>query len=155
MNFVVTVSLPSELMSDWESIPKQERSQTVQKLLKEYFSGATTPVKSKLINKQTTSIEKVDQTNPEINEMFEQWAMITGVPINGQQQANRRAAYNLLRKYGNSKLIQLIQGVAKAQGQEFAPQIANFSQLQAKQDSLILWGRKQAQEEQVEKVVKI
>lgn len=148
MNFIVTVSLPSELIADWEAIPKQERSLTVQKLLKEYFSGSTTPVKKKLINKQTTSIEKVDQSVPEINEMFEEWEKITGVPINGQQQANRRAAYNLLRKYGRSKLIQLIQGVAKAQDEEFAPQIANFSQLQAKQDSLILWGRRRAQEEQ-------
>ena len=97
----------------------------------------------------------IDKSKPDINLMFEQWATITGVPINGQQQANRRACSNLLKKYGTEKLTQLIQGVAKAQSQEFAPQIANFTQLQAKQDSLILWGRKQAQEENNSEVVKI
>lgn len=94
------------------------------------------------------------QPLPEINQMFEQWEMITGIPINGQQQANRRACSNLLKKYGSEKLIQLIQGVSKAQSEEFAPRIANFCQLQAKQDTLILWGRKQAQD-QTGKVIKI
>ena len=104
---------------------------------------------------QITKALTVNKSNPNINVMFEQWATITGVPINGQQQANRRACSNLLKKYGTEKLTQLIQGVAKAQGEDFAPQIANFTQLQAKQDSLILWGRKQAQEENNSEVVKI
>lgn len=96
-----------------------------------------------------------DRGKPEINEMFEEWEKITGMKINGQQKANRNACSNLLKKYGPEKLTQLIQGVAKAQSQEFAPQIASFTQLQAKQDSLILWGRKQAQEENNSEVVKI
>jgi hypothetical protein len=144
MSYTATVSLSDDLIERWREIPAMERSKLVQRLLREEFSGN---------NAKITKIVR-NQPMPEINQMFEQWEKITGIPINGQQQANRRACSNLLKKYGSEKLIQLIQGVAKAQSEEFAPQIANFCQLQAKQDMLILWGRKQSQE-QAERVIKI
>jgi hypothetical protein len=144
MSYTVTVSLSDDLIEKWKEIPAMERSKLVQKLLREEFIGSTTKI-TKLVKKQPL---------PEINQMFEQWEKIIGIPINGQHQANRRACSNLLKKYGTEKLIQLMQGVAKAQNEDFAPRIANFCQLQAKQDTLILWGRKQAQD-QPGKVVKI
>ena len=144
MSYIVTVSLSDDLINVWKKIPSTERSKLIRRLLKEEFLEGTTKI--------TDVVKK--QPQPEINQMFEQWEMITGTPINGQQQANRRACSNLLKKYGSEKLIQLIQGVSKAQSEEFAPRIANFCQLQAKQDTLILWGRKQAQD-QTGKVIKI
>lgn len=108
----------------------------------------------KTADKQQAVI-KQDRRKPEINDMFTKWEEITGVAINGQQQANRRACSNLLKKYGHEKLIQLIGGVSKAQGEQYAPQIANFVQLQSKVDSLILWGRKYQQEINDSQVVKI
>lgn len=144
MSYTATVSLSDDLIEGWKEIPPMERSKLVQRLLREEFSGSSIKI-TKLVK---------NQPMPEINQMFEEWEKITGIPINGQHQANRRACSNLLKKYGPEKLIQLIQGVAKAQSEEFAPRIANFCQLQAKQDTLILWGRKQAQD-QTGKVVKI
>lgn len=79
--------------------------------------------------------------NAEINAMFELWEAETGSTCN-RAQKNRRACFNLLRKYGRGGLEQLIHGVALAQGERYAPAIANFSDLQAKQDQLLLWGRR-------------
>lgn len=149
MSYTATVSLSDDLIEGWKEIPAMERSKLVQRLLREEFSGSTTKVNKLLTNSK--AIEKVDKSKPEINLMFEQWATITGVPINGQQKANRNACSNLLKKHGVAGVQRLIQGVAKAQGQEFAPQIANFVQLQTKLDTLILWGRKQSNQESAKK----
>lgn len=112
------------------------------------------PMQLKRVAK-SKELSRVNKSNPDINLMFAKWQEITGVPISGQQQANRRACSNLLKKYGFEKLIQLVGGVAKAQGQQYAPQIANFVQLQSKVDSLILWGRKYQQEQEESQVIKI
>lgn len=82
--------------------------------------------------------------NSELNKMFDYWTQQTGTPISSQLTANRRAASNLLRKYGDTKLEQLIKGVALAQDDQYAPRIANFIQLQSKTDELILWGKKKS-----------
>lgn len=103
--------------------------------------------KNKELRTMTTSYGK-----PEINEMFDYWKQSTGIEISSQTQANRRACNNLLKKHGKENLMRLIQGVAVAQGDQYAPRIANFVQLQSKVDDLILWGKKN---NKVGKVVKI
>lgn len=77
----------------------------------------------------------------DINEMFEQWKTINGYAIDGQQQKNRFACSNLLKKYGKDGLIQMIRGVSLAQQDKFAPRISDFASLQFKQNDLIAWGK--------------
>ena len=86
--------------------------------------------------------EVVRYGKPEINEVFEIWRRETGLEISSKIQTNRRAASNLLKKFGVKKLTQLIRGVALAQNDQYAPRIANFIDLQAKLDQLLLWGKK-------------
>lgn len=82
-----------------------------------------------------------NRSKPEINELFEYWLNKTGLSITSRIKQNRYAASNLLKKYGQLKLHQLIDGVAKAQDDQYAPRIADFTQLQNKTNELILWGR--------------
>lgn len=80
---------------------------------------------------------------PDINQLFDYWTTKIGYPISSQLKANRYAASNLIKKHGTANVLKLIDGVAQAQADEYAPRIANFSQLQSKLDQLILWGRQQ------------
>lgn len=151
---LVSVYIRKDDFEAWQALEK--KSEAISEMLNgKPIKMAYDPVKRELLGKPVGDLLVTTKGKPDINEMFEEWEKITGMKINGQQKANRNACSNLLKKYGREKLQQLIQGVAKAQSQEFAPQIANFTQLQAKQDSLILWGRKQAQEENNSEVVKI
>lgn len=79
--------------------------------------------------------------NDDINEVFKYWQQVVGYEISGQVQSNRRACYNLIRKYTLSGVKQLIDGVAMTQGDKYAPRIANIAQLQAKQNDLMAWGK--------------
>lgn len=101
-------------------------------------------------------IEKQDNTNttdvvlaepeifgkPEINEVFEYWHISVGYALSSKQQANRRAASNLIKKHGTAKLHQLIDGVALAANDKYAPRVSDFCDLQSKFNELILWGQK-------------
>lgn len=86
------------------------------------------------------SIYKAKTPSSDIDEMFDVWENTIGLPINGQKQKNRYACSNLLRTYGKEKLTQLIVGVKLAQDTAYAPKIADFIELQAKQNKLISWG---------------
>lgn len=116
-------------------------------------------IKNKNIKKEiVTNVTKelvapVAYGKPELNELFEYWETKTGVGIQARRQQNRNAANNLLRRYGAEKLHQLIDGVALAQGREFAPQISDFSELQDKLTKLLVWGKSQMNKSG--KVVKI
>lgn len=83
--------------------------------------------------------------NPELNNMFDYWKDTTGLPVSARTTANRRACHNLLKKFGDEKLKQLIDGVALAQTDQFAPRIADFTDLQSKLDKLLLWGKQRKQ----------
>lgn len=87
------------------------------------------------------SIVKAKTPRADIDEMFEIWKSVNGYAIDGQKQKNRYAASNLLKKYGKDGLTQMIQGVAMAQQDQYAPRISDFSSLQAKQNDLIAWGK--------------
>lgn len=80
--------------------------------------------------------------NKDINDMMATWEKETGL-TQQNTQANRRACWNLIRKYGRDQLEKLIRTVAAAQDDRYAPRISNFSALQSKQDDLILWAKKQ------------
>lgn len=95
-------------------------------------------IENKNINTNTSVLVFGDA---KINDMFTYWKETTGYEIQSRQQANRRAAYNLLRKHGEDGVKRLIRGVALAQQDKYAPRIANFEQLQSKQDDLLVWGK--------------
>ena len=92
-------------------------------------------------NSNSKGISK-DKSNTEINDVFSLWEEIVGYKIESNQQKNRYACSNLLKKHGKEKLQQLLRGVALTQSDQFAPRIADFTALQAKLNDLLLWGKK-------------
>lgn len=88
-----------------------------------------------------TNVSMAKTPSVEIDELFVLWEEITGMEIVGQVRKNRFACSNLLKKHGKEKLTKLINGVALAQADKFAPRIADFSALQSKQNELITWGK--------------
>ena len=80
--------------------------------------------------------------NTEINEMFEYWASTVGYEISGRRQANRNACNNLIKKHTADGVRKLIQGVTLAHNDRYAPQIADFEELQSKLSKLMAWGKK-------------
>ena len=82
--------------------------------------------------------------NPDINEMFETWQTITGIAISSKRDMNRRACSNLLKKHGKEGLEKLIRIVAVAQGDQYAPTISNFADLQSRLDALLVWAKKKS-----------
>lgn len=106
---------------------------------KETQSNTLTRIKNKEIN--STNVLLAKPGNEEINKMFDYWQGKVGYPITSKTTLNRRAAYNLQRKYKDD-VYKLIDGVALAQGEKFAPQISDFSELQSKLNNLLAWGKK-------------
>lgn len=104
----------------------------------------------KPVDKPTTIVVR---GKPEINELFKYWESELGYPVSGRVKANRFACSNLLKKYGEDKLKQLIHGVALASADPYGPRISDFSSLQAKQNDLVLWGRRQHQEAENNKAI--
>lgn len=99
-----------------------------------------TRIKNKEL-RNSTNVLLAKPGNEEINKMFDYWENRLGYPITSKTTLNRRAAYNLHRKYKDD-VYKLIDGVAMAQGEKFAPQISDFSELQSKLNNLLAWGKK-------------
>lgn len=102
-------------------------------------------------NKEKTGIAKAIGDTPEtygnteINEMFEYWQSTVGYAISSRRQANRNACNNLIKKHTADGVRKLIHGVALAQSDRYAPQIADFEELQSKLSKLMAWGKKNTQ----------
>lgn len=101
-------------------------------------SNTLTRIKNK---ENSTNVLLAKPGNEEINKMFEYWESKVGYQITSKVAMNRRAAYNLQRKYQDN-VYKLIDGVAMAQGERYAPQISDFADLQAKLNNLLAWGKK-------------
>lgn len=102
-----------------------------------------TRIKNKELRNNTTNVVLGAQRGkPEINELFDYWEKTVGYPIQAKVQMNRNAVNNLLKRYDTEKIKLLINGVSQAQGTEYAPQISDFIQLQAKLSDLFRWGKK-------------
>lgn len=107
---------------------------------KEQQSNTQQDIRHKTLENSTNVL--LAYGKPEINEMFDYWQKTTGTPVTAKVKENRNACNNLYKKYGKDRLQLLINGVAQAQNDQYAPRIANFVQLQSKIDELILWGKK-------------
>lgn len=80
----------------------------------------------------------------EINQLFETWEHTTGLPITSNRTKNRYACNNLIGKYGVDGVEKLIRVVEKAQTDRYAPRVADFCDLQAKLNQLLVWAKGKA-----------
>lgn len=90
--------------------------------------------------------------NTEINELFDYWQETTGIAISSKIKMNRNACNNLLKKNGIDNTKRLIDGVALARADQYAPRIADFIQLQSKLTELLVWGNKSTKGKKVVKI---
>lgn len=112
--------------------------------------GALTKVKTNntSINNTSNISTKVDRPEAEkygkteINNLFEFWEKTTGICIVTRITKNRYSANNLLKKYGYIGVTKLIEGVAQTQSDQYAPRISDFTDLQAKLNQLLVWGKR-------------
>lgn len=110
--------------------------------------------KDKSIDKMDTNVS-IGEVSPEsygkveINQLFETWETTTGLPITSNKTKNRYACNNLINKYGVEGVEKLIRVVEKAQMDKYAPRVADFCDLQAKLNQLLLWAKGQAVNQQV------
>jgi len=79
--------------------------------------------------------------NPDINELFNYWQKTIGYEITSRRQANRNACKNLIARHTVVGVEKLIEGVKQAQGDKYAPRVADFCDLQAKLNQLLVWGK--------------
>lgn len=85
----------------------------------------------------------------EINQLFDSWESTTGLPITSNKTKNRYACNNLIGKYGVDGVEKLIRVVERAQMDKYAPRIADFCDLQAKLNQLLVWAKGQTTNKQV------
>lgn len=110
--------------------------------------------KDKSIDKMDTKVS-IGEVSPEsygkveINQLFETWESTTGLPITSNKTKNRYACNNLINKYGVEGVEKLIRVVEKAQMDKYAPRVADFCDLQAKLNQLLLWAKGQTVNQQV------
>lgn len=150
---IITINKASKIFGNKNIVPKMAQP-AMPKSVKQHAKSGTILTKNGTANKtiqldntktiQVTNVTaKADKRKPEIDELFNYWQEATGLTITARLQANRYACNNLLKKYGDDKLRRLIDGVAMTQTDQYAPRIADFTQLQSKTNELILWGKKQ------------
>jgi hypothetical protein len=90
---------------------------------------------------------KVEYGDPQINSMFVFWKHTVGYDISSQKQANRNACKNLIKRFGDENLRELIRAVDAAQQHKFGPTISDFCDLQSNQNKLFSWIKKHAANE--------
>lgn len=97
----------------------------------------------------------LDKRKPEINELFEYWEITVGYPIKSKVKLNRNAANNLLKTHGADALKRMINGVALAHEDRYAPSVADFTELQANMNRFLAWGRKRQVQSKDEEIMSI
>lgn len=120
---------------DDDSKPTAARQQTDTKQEERKRSKDT-----KVSNNKALASRKTPSSD--IDDIHQYWAHTVGYEIVGNKQKNRYACSNLIKKHGTEVLKRLIDGVAISQTDKFAPRISDFTQLQAKQNDLISWGKR-------------
>lgn len=134
---------------NWHKYQTSSNSQNKNEQLRGNSAVTTREHSNKNKNKNKNSIDKsigaLRFGNSGINEMFDFWEKQLGYKIDARVQQNRRACSNMLKKHGDEKLKQLVQGVVAAQQDQFAPRISDFAELQSKLSQLLVWGKSRAQ----------
>lgn len=104
-------------------------------------------------NSNSKELAKPSYGNPEINEMFVYWEQAIGYRIEANVARNRHACSNLLKKHKREGVMRLINGVVLAKQDQFAPRIADFTQLQSKYNEFISWGQTNRKQSGLEIIV--
>lgn len=117
----------------------------VNKLRKMHRDDTATQIRSlerSIKNKWIGVFEVPD--NPRVLAMFKVWHEITGLELDPDEKSagNINACNRLLNKHGEDNLRKLIQLVAVAQNEQYAPMIGDFSTLDTKYNSLMAWAKK-------------
>ena len=90
--------------------------------------------------------------NNEINEALNYWEEMFSYKINTKVQLNRNVAYRLIGKYGLDKVKGFIKASSVIQGEQYAPTITNFIDLEQKLPNLAIYYKKQKGEPKIWKV---
>jgi hypothetical protein len=98
------------------------------------------------VNKNTKKLVTIPTAT--IQAMLDYWQSHVGMDVDSV--GNRKAVAALLRKLDEAKLKQLIDGVALAMDDKYAPRISDFISLKRKMNDLIVWGHKNAKHSNVE-----
>lgn len=134
---------------------KQRKTSDVPKMGQRYVKNGLTDVPKMGLTKKTIQLDntKTIQTmskdiepraygDKNINELYLYWEDVCGYPLPPSKE-NRYACSNLLKKHSVADIKRIIDGVAMAQGDRYAPSISDMRQLQSKLTDLIVWGKKQ------------
>jgi hypothetical protein len=79
----------------------------------------------------------------EINELFDYWEKVVGYKITSRKQLNRYAVNNLLKQMTTDEVKRIIEGVALALEDQYAPnKFSDFVGVQRNLNDLLAWGRK-------------
>lgn len=84
--------------------------------------------------------EKV--SSKQIDAMFDYWESKVGYRVTAREKQNREYCSKLLKEYSREDIASMIQAVAVASEDQYAPRVAHFIDLYRKWDELKLWGKK-------------
>lgn len=93
--------------------------------------------------------------NPDINELFDYWETTVGYPIKSKVKNNRNACSTMLKSRSMDEMKRLINGVALAHEDRYAPSIADFFELQANMNRFLAWGNKRQRAASPDRGVKL
>lgn len=163
MRVHVTISLEQEIYQQYNELQRGERSSLVNGLLAEYFYGIDTVKEKELSKKEIVKKPKetgLAKKDTEIDDVIAYWTEVTGLPIRSKVALNRANAKTLLRRHSMEEIQQLINGVALAHKDPYAPRkakCANIVDLQMNENELLVWGKmlSSQQETKHQEVVKI
>lgn len=145
----VTISLDGDIYSQLSEVPKGDRSVLINNLLAEYFGGIDTQKEKQVAVKKEAKETALAKKDPSIDELIDYWTETTGLPIRSKVALNRANAKTLLRRHTLDEVKQLINGVALAHKDQYAPRkakCANIIDLQMNENDLLVWGRSVAGE---------
>lgn len=133
------------------SLLKQQTAEPHDIIYKEDINRKSNTKKDLVLSDDNTKGADAEVTygKAEINQLFELWKTATGLPITSNTKKNRYACNNLLNKYGLDGVEKLIRVVERAQTDRYAPRVADFCDLQAKLNQLLVWAKGQTVNTQV------
>lgn len=132
------------LQRETDSIPKEVIEYFIDNSSENLQSGsrAVQVYDNDDVNDKDNDVDKdVVYGKPEINEMFNEWELIVGYKISSEVKRNRNACSNLLKKYNEAGVRQLISLVATSHTDKFSPRVSDFYTLQSKLNELLAWAK--------------
>jgi hypothetical protein len=97
------------------------------------------------------TVAKAEYGDPNINQLIGLWQEVY-LPLDGSIQRNRFSASNLLKKQTLEKLKQIIRFLPSIAGDQYAPKITSFMDLEQKLSQLALYAKKKGDNGRVAKI---